>query len=824
MSGASDGKLVFDTMLDVTGLKKGLNVLKDDEIKGLGSAFEKTGGKLTKYVTKPAIAAGAALAGLTLVKGFQRLKSIDDAKAKLTSLGHSADSVTSIMESAMQSVKGTAYGFGDAANIAASAVASGVSEGKDLTRYLSLVGDAASVAGVELSEMGGVFNKIQANGKLSMEEVNQLADKGIPIYKMLSDQLGVTQDQVKSMVSEGKVDCETFYKATEKYMGGAAKENKSFSTTIANVGAALGRIGANFLDGTGDGKGMFSQLKPFFDNLTEYLGKVEDKAGEWGNAFGSAFSTALKVVSAIPGPIKAIGAATAISAGPVLKLTGSFLKARSAVRLFKAEETGASLMSGILTGKLTAQEVIMAKIGVTGKKATSGLTGFVSKIGIGRLGVIGLVAGLVLFIAWMAKTGSSAHEVAEKIEAFTANAVNVINGFADSIPKVIPKVVDAITEIVNVLPKMITSIVGALGEAAPILIPAILSAIVQIIAALGQMLPQLVNPMLGLVNTLFDMLVANLPAMGEKLSAGLMSLSTWLSQNLSTYLPIILAAGIRLFTALATALGQVALTIVTNLPALILTIVTALIACAPTLLSAGKQLFGYLLTAIKSVGSSIVKYGPTLVKNLALAFIKVQYLMYNAGFKLLKRLWAGISSWAGTLYGKVAGVAQRLPKAFKAALTGLGTIGQNFVEGIGKGISGKTEWLCQQIRNLASNAKQAIKNFFHIKSPSRVMRDEVGRYITEGIGVGITDETDNLLAKVRSQAQEVKSAYSSALSGDVTATVGARFARSSSIADGAGTGNVSNVQQTVNFYSETKTPIEVARELKNWSKFGLAGA
>ncbi|MDP1097765.1 hypothetical protein Q6288_27150, partial [Klebsiella quasipneumoniae] len=91
-------------------------------------------------------------------QGMARVVAIDDAKGKLAGLGHTAEGVTTIMDSALASVKGTAFGLGDAAGIAASAVAAGIKPGEELTKYLTLTGDAATIAGSSLEEMGSIFN------------------------------------------------------------------------------------------------------------------------------------------------------------------------------------------------------------------------------------------------------------------------------------------------------------------------------------------------------------------------------------------------------------------------------------------------------------------------------------------------------------------------------------------------------------------------------------------------------------------------------------------------------------------------------------------
>ncbi len=175
-----------------------------------------------------------------------RALNIEDAQAKLKGLGHDAKSVEAIMGDALTSVKGTAFGLDAAATAAAGAVAAGVKPGKDLARYLSLVGDAATIAGVGFGEMGSVFGKVQTQQKAYTQELNQLADRGIPIYQWLQEELGVTQETLREMVAAGEVDAETYFKAIEKNIGGAALESgKTTRGAWENMKAAMSRVGAD---------------------------------------------------------------------------------------------------------------------------------------------------------------------------------------------------------------------------------------------------------------------------------------------------------------------------------------------------------------------------------------------------------------------------------------------------------------------------------------------------------------------------------------------------------------------------------------------------
>jgi len=220
----------------------------------LGDSILGTVGKFAKFAGGAGIVT-SAVSGLAggfgaLTLGFGRLQSIEQAEAKLTGLGHSADGVTAIMDSALASVKGTAFGLGEAAGVAASAVAAGVKPGEDLTRTLKLMADAAVIGGTSMGDMGAIFNKVATSGKVQGEVLAQLGDRGIPIIQLLADEMGVAASEVADLGSEGKISFDTFRNAIEKGMGGAAQSaGQTFSGAMDNAKAALGRLGAEILEG-----------------------------------------------------------------------------------------------------------------------------------------------------------------------------------------------------------------------------------------------------------------------------------------------------------------------------------------------------------------------------------------------------------------------------------------------------------------------------------------------------------------------------------------------------------------------------------------------
>src|SRR5690606_32231978 len=131
-------------------------------------------------------------------------------------LFRSAKNVEMIMNNALDAVKGTAYGLNEAATAAASAVAAGIKPGKELYKYLTLVGDAAAIANTDFNEMASIFNKVQTAGRAYTGELNQLADRGIPIFQWLAKEAGKSAEQVREMASKGQISAEMFRKAIDK--------------------------------------------------------------------------------------------------------------------------------------------------------------------------------------------------------------------------------------------------------------------------------------------------------------------------------------------------------------------------------------------------------------------------------------------------------------------------------------------------------------------------------------------------------------------------------------------------------------------------------
>lgn len=264
--GTKIGDLFFDVSADVAkaavAIPKAGATLGASLTKSIGSAISRSVSAITTPIVtglETAAAAGAAVFGAVLTQGFTRLRAIDDAQGKLRALGHTTEEVAGIMDSALQAVLGTQYNLGEAATIAASAVAAGIKPGQELTNYLSLIADTATVAGISLESAGAIINKTTAFQRVYLREINQLAQRGIPIFTWLQREYGVTGEKLREMVSAGEVDAATFQRVIQENIGGAAVEFglTTFSGALRNTFAAMGRLGETLLG-------------PFFDSLRDF--------------------------------------------------------------------------------------------------------------------------------------------------------------------------------------------------------------------------------------------------------------------------------------------------------------------------------------------------------------------------------------------------------------------------------------------------------------------------------------------------------------------------------------------------------------------------
>lgn len=412
------GAAYISILPETKGLAKGIT----GELQGsaVASGAKKSGSSMgglvatgLKRTVKAGLAGGALFAGIAAKKGLDRLMGIEDARASLLGLGNSTKTVDKIMQNALNSVKGTAFGMADAAQVSASAVAAGVKPGKELEANLRLVADAATIGKTSLGEMGAIFNKVAASNKIQGDTIAQLNDKGIPIIQLLAKELGVSADEVTALASKGKIDFKTFSQAMQAGLGGAAlKSGDTTRGAFNNMMASIGRIGANFLSG------IFPQFKNGFQGITAALAPMEEKAKVWGAALSSAFSQVVAaagpIASQVVAGVKALAPAFAAVASAGLRVVGFFAQHKTLTLALVAAVTALVAVTKVHAAVMAVQ-------------AAGGLAAFIAK-----LPVVAALTRTWTAVQWAMNAALTANPIGLVIAAIAALVVGIVIAYKKS--------------------------------------------------------------------------------------------------------------------------------------------------------------------------------------------------------------------------------------------------------------------------------------------------------------------------------------------------------------------------------------------------------
>lgn len=616
-----------------------------------GRAASAAGQALGKGIQGAATASvTVAAAGIAVAfsKGFSRLTAIDTARAKLTGLGNDASSVDSIMVDALASVKGTAFGLGEAATVAAGAVAAGIKPGEQLQSTLKGVANIAAASGTSMQETGAIFNKVAATGRAYTENINQLADRGIPIWQALATQLGVTTDEVRTMASEGQIDFQTFSDAAAKAAGTVAAEmGKTVPGAAKKFFAAMGRIGANALGG------IYTKIAPLISAATSALGPIEERAKQFGDLLLQVVGPALDWVTNLFTKIGEGASLAEMGFGGLQGILGPL------VGVF------AALGAGGLGGLLTKIPLLSSLI--------PGLTGALSLLG----GPLGIAAAA---FAGFALSGGDVGGLVQSIVGILDQVVAALPGAVAQIATFIPQLVDSILQqvpaLLNAAHGIVTVLVEGIVQSIPVLVVGAVSLITGLVNALIANLPMIITGAINLVMALLQGIVTALPLLVQ----GAVLLVTSLLNGIVAMLPMIIQGGIQLLMSLVMGIIQALPVLLQAAIDLVMGLLGAIIANLPMIIGAGIQLLLSLVTGLINALPQLITAAISLVLQLVAGILKMLPQLIKAGITLVVSLING-------LVQAIPQIIQMLPQIISAIWDGLANVdwlglGAEIIQGI----------------------------------------------------------------------------------------------------------------------------------------------
>lgn len=431
-------------------------------------------------------------------------------------------------------------------------------------------------------------------------------------------------------------------------------------------------------------------------------------------------------------------AAVLAGAGPVISLFGSQIgNVKTAVEGFSGITTGVIFELGKLPKGFKSATKSAANFqkdftgslkglgsAITGpfQVLTPKLSATVGKIGKVVSGVPGKIGGAV------GKIGSA---IASKIPRITS-AFSLLGDTAGYLGAWGGQVGSALQGVLGTVAGFIPSFVGLMNFGA-------VAAVV--VAGLGLVYSQFgtqIDQILLLVQTKGPEVISNFGAGITAALPGLISsgatLILGLMNAITANLPSLISVGASIIATLVSSLGAQLPQLIPAAVQMILTLVESLISNLPQLITSGLQLMEGLAQGIANAIPQVAAKAPVIIGKLASTIITNLPKIIQTGVKIITQLAVGLVQGIPALLGKIPSMISQIKNAFTSV--NWGSVGMNIVRGIASGLTSAAKSLAEAAANAADNALNWVKSKLGIHSPSRVFRDQVGKMMALGMGIG----------------------------------------------------------------------------------------
>lgn len=211
---------------------------------------------------------------------------------------------------------------------------------------LTAVGDSAAALGMGqegIDRLTIAIGQMQAKGKVSAEEMLQLAEAGIPAWQMLADAMGTSIPQAMKMAEKGTIDSATGIQAiisgmNSKFGGMMQEQSSTINGMLSNMKDSFGQTMVVVGDEITEGLDLKPALKEAQDDLSDFAAKVKsngiaeairDTVPPEAGATIAAFAAVL-TATAIPAMVK-LGLSAAGTAAAFAGITGPIALAAAGI-------------------------------------------------------------------------------------------------------------------------------------------------------------------------------------------------------------------------------------------------------------------------------------------------------------------------------------------------------------------------------------------------------------------------------------------------------------------------------------------------------------
>lgn len=318
--------------------------------------------------------------------------------------------------------------------------------------------------------------------------------------------------------------------------------------------------------------------------------------------------------------------------------------------------------------------------------------------------------------------------IQENGDSLAAGALSIVGTLAEGIAELLPMVADTAASLV-------VSLADGLTESLPQMVPVAAEMLTSLVENLTENADTILQAGVEIIEALDEGLVNALPKLVETVPQLLLKISEVLNENAAQ----ITDAAMQLMMHLVDGLVQAIPTLIETVPQIVINIANVINDNAPKLVDTALYLITRLAVGLVQAIPTLVVNIPKIIEAIVAAFMAFQWL--NLG----KQLIDGVANGVKKAGESMATAAKNAFSKFKAKITGsevateLKNIGKYIIDGIVGGIKNSLS----KIANIAGKIKDTLlsklKGLFKIASPSKLMKEEVGTYIGEGIAVGIEE-------------------------------------------------------------------------------------
>lgn len=299
-----------------------------------GARLGQSAGRFLRRGLLAASAGIAAAVGATLVSGFRRFTTIEDATATLTlQLGNATDAAK-LLNDVLGVVEGTPFALDQFVDAARNLVAASIPLEK-VPRVLEAIADGAAASGGSAQDVDNVVNalgRLATGAELTLGPIRDLEEQGVPALRILANRAGKSTTQMAKDITKGTVSSqkaiddlvEGIINGTEGIngatvaFGGAAKNvGNTVSGAFSNLRIAVARAGAKviqvFADSGEGGKGLVDILNSLRDVVDTLGERAEAMAERFVGSKG--FGKVLAFFEELPKRVEKVGVVRALVEG-----------------------------------------------------------------------------------------------------------------------------------------------------------------------------------------------------------------------------------------------------------------------------------------------------------------------------------------------------------------------------------------------------------------------------------------------------------------------------------------------------------------------------